>query len=205
MVRAWLEQAAQHAVPAGSHAPQSYLTLAEGPRSASPIYQSQIRMFVVGRRHAESLASLSRSDTVLQALSGSGDFVYRAARSRWLWLTTHSELPALEPSEDWQAQLVSCWNCLVQTALLTEQQTAAFHGLSRAIVGKMDQVLGRRVPPLDTLAASPPRTRHVRIDRAAVSMPPRPSQLPPRVAASARVSLGSATPSMRRRRWRYPI
>jgi hypothetical protein len=202
LVRAWLEQAAQGAIPIEACLPSAGLTMAlagQAERSRA-LYQSQVSLYAVGRRQAETLTALSRTDARLQSLASSGDFVYRAARSRWLWLTTHSGLPQLEPHDAWQTQLISRWNCLAQPTLLTEQQTAAFHGLARAIVSQMDQVLGRRVPPLDMLLAPPARPRRLRVDPPAASLSRRPSQRP------AHISLGvAATPSMRRRRWRYPI
>lgn len=200
LVRAWLEQVAHHPMPIRTSAQAERSFVVTPSEHDLNVYQSQVKLFVVGRSRPETIGELQSADAKLQALSGSGDLVYRAARGRWLWLSMHSDLPALDSSAGWQSQLISQWNCLVESALLTEQQIGAFHSLARAIVAKMDFVLGRREPPLDVLVAPPPRSRHVRVDRPAVHRLAGPSEQP------ARVSLGvGATSSIGRRRWRYPI
>lgn len=215
LIKAWLEQAAHNTTARGAAARAGYAAPREEHDHAPVIYQSQFSLFVIGRRDASSFAELSSIDARLQSMSGSGDFVYRAAHSRWLWLTACRDLPELNESEGWLAQRVQQWNCLVEEPLLTERQTATFHGLARAIVAQFDQLLGRRVPPLDMLAAPPPRSRHLRVDRPAAVGPWAVHHSLARLSAarlaapsqqSAHASLRpTATPSTGQRRWRYPI
>lgn len=193
LVRAWLERTA--------HAIQSTGSQALGIRSPQPrFWQARVKLFAVGRANSETVEALNEADALLQGKASVGDFVYRAARGRWLWLTTHSELPTFDSPAQWRSQLFRSWDCMVETTLIGEQHTAAFHGLARSIVAAMDTALGGRVPPLDSLSVSTPKSGRLRFDQGSAPVLRRSAQ------RSARVSLGESTAlPLGTRRWRYPI
>lgn len=205
LVKSWLERAAHEAIASGPSADEESATLEAQQAQAPVVYQAQLSLFILGRRDAETITELNRDDARLQSRAGSGDFVYRAARSRWLWLSMYGDLPELGEREAWQSQRISRWSFLTGATLRSEQQSVALQSLARAVVSKMDSVLGRRVPPLDVLTAPPSRSRHLRVDRPSAA-----GRLPHHRAGAARQSAraslhAGSTPSTVQRRWRYPI
>ncbi|MGN6545975.1 MAG: hypothetical protein ACTHK7_13055 [Aureliella sp.] len=205
LVKSWLERAAHEAIASGPVANEEREALAAEQAQAPIVYQAQLSLFILGRRQAETIAELDRADARLQSRAGSGDFVYRAARGRWLWLSMYGDLPELGEGEACQSQRISRWSFLAGATLLSEQQSVALHSLARAVVSKMDSVLGPRVPPLDVLTAPPSRLRHLRVDRPSAA-----GRLPHHRGGAARQSArpslhAGSTPSTGQRRWRYPI
>lgn len=173
-------------------------------RSAADL---RLSLYAVGRHSAESSSSLNAADIRLQSLASQQDLVYRAARSRWLWLTLYEELPAFIQRNEWQSQLVCSWNCPVSALFSPDSKIARPTALSVAIVSNMERILGNRVPPLDALPSMQTHTRRLRVDRPPTNIDgqtKRPIhashfQLRPKPAVA-----DSATPA-NGARWRYPI
>lgn len=164
-------------------------------------------LFIIGRRQRETLEQLDAVDARLQQLAGRGALVYRAARGRWLWLTTVDSLPGELVSDAWHQQLVGRWSPAnserqFHTSGAQRQTTVATADLVRAILARMDFVLGRRVPPLDSLDAPRARSAQRRIDRGVASTPLDRARRPlPHLARKTSVE----APLAHARRWRYPI
>ena len=172
-------------------------------------------------RQPEGLAALNASDARMHALASNGEMIYRAARGRWLWLTSAGPLPAALLGDAWQTQLVGRWNCPPAAAAYGDtNRTAAHQGaaeyvardsaarlsVARAIATRMETVLGRRVPPIDNLDLVSTRSRRLRVDRAAELNSAHNLARPMPAAAVGHLNAKPPAPALaKQQRWRYPI
>ncbi len=192
LVRGWMERIVRSDYSIPSATAHELATPARGDIA--------LHMFLLGRKSMESASMLNSLDSRLQTLASEQEFVYRAARGRWIWLTTSSELPRFISLNQWFCHHVDQW-VLPHDAASIELAAAASARLSlaRVIASAMERMLGRRVPPLDTIDPLRNRQRQLRLDHA--------SELPPVHRSNREKSIhGVPTPAMsKQRRWRYPI
>lgn len=202
LVQSWLAQL-DESLSSVSSAPDQ--------RQTAPATSRQIHLFAIGRKSAERRAALAAVDARLHGLAASSSskntssMVYRVANSRWLWLTTASQLPEELQSAAWQSHLIDRWYHATGIDSSSALQAAARLSVARAIAARMDLAIGIRVPPTDSLKLVPTRSHRLRIDRVAQRPAPRAVAGQTSEMLGAQHTARSAASQARQRRWRYPI